>query len=65
MPANWVPKAPKQKAKPEKNRRIGCRACPTTGVAAGASVAWCESARGEWCGECQFRHAKSDQKENP
>lgn len=36
---------------------IWCKAYPTKGKGAGAPVAWCRKARGEWCGNCEWRNS--------
>jgi hypothetical protein len=40
-------------------RMVGCPAYPTTGLLAGASVAWCRTARGRMaaCETCEWRNA--------
>ncbi|MHB8808941.1 MAG: hypothetical protein ACYC9M_02865 [Desulfobulbaceae bacterium] len=61
------PKPPRRKpvvvklrrAKSDGPRLVGCKAYPTTGIMAGATVEWCREARGKMpaCATCQWNQA--------
>ena len=46
-----------RRAKSDGPRLVGCKAYPTTGTMAGATVEWCREARGKMdvCDKCQWR----------
>lgn len=57
-PAWW--KINRPKAGPDREPRLSsCRAYPTTGTITGPTVAWCQAARGAWCGKCQHLSPRS------